>query len=154
MFVCVDGFDKRRQLESALRRYLISLIDIGKGVTVLPGCPPVISGQVILSMPGDLCMSCLGFLNERDLAGEAAKSCDAGDQPQVVWSNGVLASTAVGIALYLVTGWSQSSPRPIYLCCRGSAHTLTPHPRHGFVEPGQCSRFLLENCGDPRFKPL
>jgi hypothetical protein len=154
VFGCVDGFDQRRQLEATLRRYLIPLIDIGMDVTVIPGSPPAISGQVVSSVPGLPCMTCLGFLNEADLAREAGRYGDAGPRPQVVWSNGVLASTAVGVAVDLVTGWSQSPERPVYLCYRGSTGTLTPHPRLDFLSPGSCEHFPLANCGDPKFKPL
>jgi molybdopterin-synthase adenylyltransferase len=95
VFGCVDGFAERRELEIATRRYLIPLIDIGMDVQgAVGGQPPRMGGQVILSMPGDLCMTCLGFLNENSLSKEAARYEAAGDRPQVVWSNGVLASTA------------------------------------------------------------
>ncbi len=155
VFGCVDGFDQRRQLEAALRRYLIPLIDIGMDVAVLPGSPPAISGQVISSVPGLPCMICMGFLSNADLAREARRYGDAGPRPQVVWSNGVLASAAVGVAVDLVTDWSQSPPdRPVYLCYRGSTGTLTPHPRLDFLPSEPCVHFPLANCGDPKFKPL
>ena len=65
-------------------------------------------GQVATSMPGAPCLRWLGLLSERELAEEAAQSggyAGFGPAPQVVWANGVLASTAVGIAVDLLTGW-------------------------------------------------
>jgi hypothetical protein len=43
------------------------------------------------------------------LAAEAARHGDAGGRPQVVWPNGALASTAVGLAVDLVTGWTRKN---------------------------------------------
>lgn len=66
---------------------------------------PVIGGQIILSSPCGPCMTCMGFLTAEKLAAEAARYGSAGGRPQVVWPNGALASTAVGLAVDLVTGW-------------------------------------------------
>ena len=54
----------------------------------------LISGQVILSMPGHPCMRCCGFITDERLKQEAERYGAAGARPQVVWPNGVLASTA------------------------------------------------------------
>jgi len=154
IFGCVDGFDQRRQLESTARRYLIPLIDIGMDVLVVEGSPPEISGQVILSMPGEPCMTCMGFLNDHSLAREAARYGDAGINPQVVWSNGVLASTAVGLAVDLVTDWSKSLRKRAYLCYRGSTGTLTPHVRLDYLPPGPCPHHPTDGVGDPHLRLL
>lgn len=154
IFGCVDGFDQRRQLEAEARRYLIPLIDIGMDVFQVDGQPPAMAGQVILSMPGFPCMTCLGFLNERTLTREAAAYGAAGPQPQVVWPNAVLASSAVGIAVDLITDWSQSLRQPIYLSYRGNNATLTPHARLPFVAADSCHHFPFEQCGPPVFRPL
>jgi hypothetical protein len=120
-FGCVDGFAERSELETATRRYLIPLIDIGMDVQpALAGQPYRMGGQVILSMPGDLCMTCMGFLNKNSLAKEAVRYGAAGDRPQVVWSNGVLASTAVGIAVDLLIDWTRSLRCSIYLSYDGN----------------------------------
>lgn len=105
------GFAERRELEIACRRHLIALIDVGMDVYVVGDEPPRMGGQVILSMPGAPCMTCLGFLNEATLAREAGAYGDAGPRPQVVWSNGVLASTAIGIAVDLLTDWTRAACR-------------------------------------------
>lgn len=155
VFGCVDGFAERRELEIAARRYLIPLIDIGMDVQPsMEGQPPRIGGQVILSMPGDLCMTCLGFLNENTLAQEAALYGAVGRKPQVVWPNGVLASTAVGIAVDLLTDWTASLRRSVYLSYDGNSHTMQPHVRLQFLQDATCPHFPLENIGDPVFEAL
>ena len=75
------GFAERRELEIACRRHLIALIDVGMDVYVVGDEPPRMGGQVILSMPGAPCMTCLGFLNEATLAREAGAYGDAGPRP-------------------------------------------------------------------------
>ena len=67
VFGGVDSFLERRDLEATCRRYLIPLIDIGMDVHKVGKEPPRMAGQVILSMPGQPCMHCLGFLNEEKL---------------------------------------------------------------------------------------
>lgn len=154
IFGCVDGFDQRRQLEAASRRYLVPLIDVGMDVFQSEDSTYAMAGQVILSMPSCPCMTCMGFLNERTLAREAAAYGAAGAQPQVVWANGVLASTAVGIAVDLLTDWSGSLRQHVYLSFRGNQGTLMPHARLPFVPDGPCPHFPLDACGAPRFKKL
>src|SRR5260370_37521023 len=63
VFGCLDTYRDRYELEVAARRYLIPYIDIGMDVHEADDgfC---VSGQMILSMPGHLCMRCLGFLRE------------------------------------------------------------------------------------------
>jgi hypothetical protein len=153
VFGCVDGFDQRRQLEGTTRRFLIPLIDIGMDVYRPPGCAPTISGQVILSMPGHACMTCMGFLNERNLEKEAAAYGDAGAHPQVVWSNGILASVAVGVAVDLVTDWSKSLHGPVYLSYRGGLGSITIDPTLRYA-PCTCYHFPLDELGPPAFNPV
>ncbi len=148
VFGCVDGFDERRQLESACRRYLIPLIDIGMDVAIVRSQKPRVFGQLILSLPGYACMHCIGFLNERTLSVEAQKYGDAGSNPQVVWSNGVLASMAVGVAVDLTAGWN-SAPGLIYKSYDGNKNNFTDHPRYEFVRNLKCDHFEFENIGDP-----
>lgn len=146
VFGCVDGLDQRRQLEATTRRFLIPLIDIGMDVYRPPGGAPSISGQVILSMPGHACMTCIGFLHERGLAKEAAAYGDAGAHPQVVWSNGILASVAVGVAVDLITDWSQSLRGPVYLSYRGNVGSIGVDPTLRFA-PCTCCHFPLTEAG-------
>ena len=154
VFGCVDGFSERRELEVACRRYLIPLVDIGMDVHLADDEAPRMGGQVILSMPGSPCMTCLGFLNEASLAREAARYGDAGPHPQVVWPNGVLASTAVGIAVDLLTDWTRSLRGPVYLLYNGNDGTVTKHPRLIYYPGGECPHFPASQAGDPVFKRL
>jgi len=153
VFGCVDGFDQRRQLEATARRYFIPLIDIGMDVHATEEGQPVIAGQVILSMPGHSCMHCMGFLNESNLAKEAGNYGDAGINPQVVWSNGLLASTAVGLAVDLITDWSKSLRGSVYLSYRGNSHSLTEDPTFAYA-PKVCKHYLLKDIGVPNFTKL
>jgi hypothetical protein len=154
IFGCVDGFAERRELEIACRRHLVPLIDIGMDVHIVGDEPPRMGGQVILSMPGSPCMTCLGFLNEASLAREAGLYGDAGPRPQVVWPNGALASTAVGIAVDLLTDWTRRMRGAVYLMYDGNAGTITPHPRLVYHDGSPCPHFTPDHAGAPVFKKL
>lgn len=149
VFGAVDTFAGRRELEVACRRHLIPYIDIGMDVHRVGDDPPRMAGQVILSMPGGPCMFCLGFLTEERLAREAAEYGAAGPRPQVVWSNGVLASTAVGMCIELVTHWTRAPNRPVYLSYDGNAGTVTPHIRLKYLPATDCPHYPLAEVGDP-----
>ena len=150
----VDSFTERQQLEACCRRHLIPYIDIGMDVHPGGDGPPGMSGQVILSMPGGPCMFCLGFLTEEKLGREANNYGAAGGRPQVVWANGVLASTAVGVAVDLLTGWTRTNRNVVYLSYRGNEGTLTPHVYLEHIPPGPCSHYPPDQVGDPVFKKL
>jgi molybdopterin-synthase adenylyltransferase len=53
-------------------------------------------------------MRCLGFLTQQRLDREENDYADAGINPQVVWTNGTLASLAVGAFVRLLTPWFDS----------------------------------------------
>lgn len=154
IFGCVDGLAERRELEACARRYLIPYIDIGVDVHQVGAEPPQMAGQVILSMPGEPCMTCMGFLSETDLAKEAARYGDAGSRPQVVWANGVLASTAVGIAVDLLTGWTKALHDPVFLSYHSNLATVKPHIRLDHLVSETCPHYPIEQVGDPRFRKL
>jgi hypothetical protein len=140
---CVDGFINRRDLEAFCRRLLIPYVDIGMDVVCSSGHPPRMFGQVILSMPGYPCMKCLGFLSEAVLAREGRRYGDAGPAPQVVWSNGVLASTAVGIIVDLITDWSKGARRPIFLSYDGNSGEVKPDNRLQYTLAISCPHYPL-----------
>lgn len=94
-------------------------------------------------------MFCLGFLNKRVLAQEGQRYGDAGEQPQVVWSNGVLASSAVGIAVDLLTDWTRSLRDVVYLEYDGNKGTLKPHVRLEYLEERSCAHYPRDQVGDP-----
>lgn len=152
IFGCVDSFKERQELEIFSRRFVIPYIDIGMDVFDSDGEQPRMVGQLILSLPGGLCMRCLGFLDEEKLSLEASKYGSAGPKPQVVWANGVLASSAIGMAINLLTGWSSSFKMPIYQSYDGNSGTLTPHPKLSYLNCESCSHFPKGEVGYPRFK--
>jgi len=149
IFGCVDSFSDRQQIETTARRCLIPYIDIGMDVHDLEK-QFAISGQVILSMPGELCMKCMGFLREDLLCLEAANYGAAGGRPQVIWPNGVLASLAVGIFVQLMTPWLKNHRRFWYLEYDGNSQTVTASNRLAHLTGTVCNHFSsLEDLGDP-----
>jgi molybdopterin-synthase adenylyltransferase len=148
IFGCVDGLGNRRDLEATARRYLIPYIDIGLDVHQVGTELPIMAGQVVLSMPGNPCMRCLGVLQEQALAQEGRRYGDAGLRPQVIWANGVLASTAVGIAIVLLTDWTHQLRHPVYLQYFGNEGTIQPSPRLEFAAK-TCKHYPITNIGDP-----
>ena len=155
IFGCVDGFSERDQLEATCRRHLIPYVDIGLDVHVVGDEPPVMGGQLILSMPGHRCMRCLGFITDKNLALEASRYGDAGSRPQVVWGNGILASAAVGIAIDLITDWTRKLRGTVYLEYRGNDPALKPHPRlAGGTIAAPCPHYAAHDVGDPQFVSL
>jgi hypothetical protein len=146
VFGCVDGYQGRRELEIECRRYLMHYIDIGMDVHGTD--PPVIGGQVILSSPGGLCMWCMGFLTNDKLGIEAARYGNAGAMPQVVWPNGVLASTAVGLGVDLVTNWTRRNRSHAFLSYDGRAGTMKDSITVENVKGKTCSHFADSDVGD------
>lgn len=154
LFGCVDSFAERDALEKAARRFLIPYLDIGMKVTVGSDGIPVMGGQVILSLPDFSCMQCLGFLTPERLADEARDYGDTGPAPQVIWPNGVLASTAVGIGVDLVTDWTRSLRGPVYLSYDGNKGTLAPHLRFKNLRNHHCPHYPMQQVGNPSFRTL
>jgi molybdopterin-synthase adenylyltransferase len=151
IFSCVDTFGARRDLEAYARRFLIPLVDIGIDVHAQEGGPPSLAGQIILSMPGAACMRCIGFLSEENLRSEAQNYGAAGGRPQVVWPNGVVASTAIGMAVDLITDWSKSLRKPVYLSYDGNRGLVFENNRM-LVAPTECTHYPLSEVGAPTFK--
>jgi hypothetical protein len=115
--------------------------------------PPEIRGQTILSMPGELCMHCHQFLTPENLAREA-EDYNAGPQPQVVWSNGVLASNAVGYAIGLLTGWSGSEPPNWRVDYKGSRMLFAESHLVKALQSSLCKHYPLSQTGDPIIKRM
>ena len=154
IFGCVDKFATRRDIEATARRYLIPYIDIGMDVHP-EGERFRITGQVILSMPGRPCLKCLGFLTDELLAREAAGYGAAGGKPQVVWPNGVLASSAVGVFIQLVTPWHDNHEELVYLEYDGNTRTVTKSNRLLHVDNIVCPHFqTAADLGDPFCRPI
>lgn len=148
IFGCVETYRGRLEIEQHSRRYLAHYIDIGMDVHG----GPTIGGQVILSSPGGPCMKCLGFITDENLNKEATAYGEAGGRPQVVWPNGVLASTAVGVAVALVTDWAGSPMTHFYRVYDGRQNTLEkPILRQ---VPTVCVHYDTEQIGDPVLRRL
>jgi hypothetical protein len=147
VFGCVDSYQGRHELEVVCRRYLMHYIDIGMDVHGTE--KPVIGGQVILSSPGGICMRCMGFLTDERLAQEAARYGKAGPRPQVVWPNGVLASTAVGLAVDLVTNWTRRGRTHAYLSYDGNQATMKESITLRNLKVTACPHFPANEVGDP-----
>lgn len=147
---CVDSYRARSELEVHARRYLIPYIDLGMDVHQQGDGSNLISGQVILSLPGRPCMRCMGFLRDALLEEEARRYGDAGPRPQVVWPNGLLASAAVGTLMHLFLPWGKRLHPSSYLEYDGNRQTLKSSHRLEHVG-SRCSHFAQADLGDPWF---
>src|SRR3546814_10258244 len=85
----------------------------------------LVSGQVILSSPGEPCLRCFGLVTDEALEAEGARYGDAGGRPQVVWPNGVLASTATGLMVQALTPWHSKPLESVCLEYDGNKHTVS-----------------------------
>lgn len=126
LFGCVDGYKQREYLEMATRRFCMPYFDIGMDVTKLTDGSFAVAGQMIATRPGKPCMHCIGFLTQDRLNQEENDYGDAGINPQVVWTNGVLASLAVGALIKMVCPWSKDTAEFTWLEHDGNAQTVVP----------------------------
>lgn len=150
VFGCVDSYSEREQLDRFCRRFLIPFIDIGMDVFSI-GDSYHITGQTVLSSPGQPCLRCMGIITEENLKEEAAKYGKAGPRAQVVWPNAVLASTAVGLFVQLVCPWKKLSSASAYVEYNGNTPSLVPSPRMEFAINSPCPHFAMTDTGDPLF---
>lgn len=147
----VDSYSARDELERFSRRYLIPYVDMGMDVHDLQGGRYLISGQVILSTPGNPCLRCCRLVREDLLKNEAGRYGEAGGQPQVVWPNGVLASTAVGVAMQLLTPWNPNPPSFVYMEYDGNKGTVSVSQLAAYLEKLTCEHYSDDATGDPFF---
>ncbi len=147
---CVDSYKDRNELERQARRYLTPYIDVGMAVGKV-GSAFHISGQAALSIPGGACMWCMGILREELLAQEAAGYGHAGIRQQVVWPNGVLASSAVGLFMSVILPWAPTL-MPVLLEYDGNRGTVVPSTKLDYM-PKTCLHFRADtDLGDPFWK--
>jgi molybdopterin-synthase adenylyltransferase len=151
IFGCVDGYRQRMYLEIAARRFLIPYIDIGMDVTEVATGQYAIAGQMIMSLPGGPCMRCLGFLTQEWLDQEENRYGDAGVNPQVVWTNGTLASIAVGAFVSLVTPWFDHVRDYKWLELDGNLQLVAVSQQPEYRMRGPCTHYRAEDLGDPFF---
>lgn len=151
IFGCVNSIIEREQLDRFCRRFLVHYIDIGMDV-VRFGNSHRIVGQVAVSSPGGPCMRCMAIVTEEHLKEEAERYGDAGPRPQVVWPNGVLASTAIGLFVQLITPWHLHNADAAYVEYNGNDNTLAPSPRIEYARTSSCTHFPNFKLGDPFFR--
>jgi molybdopterin/thiamine biosynthesis adenylyltransferase len=144
---CLDSVRAKADLEALCRRMLIPMIDIGMDVHSAEGAF-LISGQVALSTPPGPCLRCMGIINEANLAAEAQRYGFAGSQPQVVWSNGLLASAAVGLIARLVAPWHPNASLSAYLEYDGNRSTLRECSRLDAVRDRPCPHHPANETGE------
>lgn len=147
---CVDSFQARHQLEILARRYRIPYFDIGMDVKRPDDGTTRMWGQVILSHPEGPCMWCMNFLRDEFLSREASEYGDAGSRPQVVWANGLLANTAIGLIIDHLTGWSGDKELAHYFVMDGNKSQVVEHPHWKHVRGTTCCHYPASNVGDPR----
>ena len=154
LFGCVDGYQQRDYLESAARRFSVPYIDIGMDVTEVAPDHFAVAGQVIVSRPGQPCMRCVGFLTAERLAREEDDYGDAGINPQVVWTNGTLASIAVGEFIKLRTPWCPADDPYVWLELDGNSQTITKSRQPQYRQiPAVCPHHGgRDGVGDPFFE--
>lgn len=148
---CVDTYGEREQLERFCRRFLIPFIDIGMDVLQFDRSYRIV-GQAVMSAPGHSCLRCMGILTDEQLKQEAAQYGAAGPRAQVVWPNGVLASTAVGLLVQLLAPWFTASSAGAYIEYNGNTPRLGPSPRIEYAINHPCPHFSTEDVGDPFFR--
>jgi hypothetical protein len=91
----------------------------------------------------------MGFLSDEKLAQEAARYGNVGRRAQVVWPNGVLASTAVGLAVDLVTNWTRKYRSHAYLVYDGNDGSVSESFTMRNLKTQECSHFDVSDIGDP-----
>lgn len=152
---CVDSAQQRRELEAVCRRWLIPYVDIGLGIwpSDQPHEDTLVAGQVALSVPGAHCLECFGIVSEAEIAKDLANYGDRAPMPQVVWSNGVLASIAVGWVVELITGWKKN-PSPHRFLRYDSSGSVTPASELRFILPPTCPHYPLDEIGPIQIVPF
>ena len=114
LFSCLDDFSNRIQLESFTRKNEIILIDIGLTIKSDSQGNFHSMGQVAMSHPDGPCFKCLEFITDNDLGLEASKYGEVGIRPQVIWANSILANTAVGLGVEILSEWTGETPKVFY----------------------------------------
>ena len=146
----IDAVIAKDELDRFCRRFLIPYIDMGMDVHEVAG-RFLIAGQVVLTTPGAPCLRCMGIVTEESIASEARNYGAAGGKPQVVWPNGVLASTAVGLFTQLICPWHAKAPSSAYLEYDGNKHTVAPSKSFALIQGQPCPHHYPEEAGDAMF---
>jgi hypothetical protein len=105
-------------------------------------------------MPGQPCLRCAGILTDDLLAEEAQQYGAAGEKPQVIWPNGLLASAAVGLFMQLITPWHPQRRDFAYLEYDGDNQILQPSPLTELIRRKPCEHFAAGELGDSLFEDI
>lgn len=146
----LDSVIAKDEIDRFGKRFLIPYIDMGMDVHKVSG-RFLVAGQVVLTLPGGPCLRCMGVVTEAALATEARLYGAAGGKPQVVWPNGVLASTAVGLFTQLLCPWHDKPMTAAYLEYDGNKHTVSPSMRLAAIANQPCRHYNVNETGEPRF---
>lgn len=149
IFGALDTLAARRDLEAFCRRYFIPLVDIGMGIDKYENFSDMY-GQVQVSTPGKFCFRCNKFITEENLAKEAKNYGQGEGRPQVVWPNGILASTAIGSFIEMISNWSNRGYKGFYFSYNGNENFLNEHPRLNFLN-NSCKHYPIEESGPVKF---
>lgn len=146
---CVDSAHERDEIERECRKWVIPYVDIGLGITLpaIDGEDPLVAGQMAVSLPGEHCLRCFRIITEAELAREADDYGDRAPAPQVVWSNAVLASIAVGVVVELITGWRRKALPHRILRLRGDGTVGPPEEYRSAPLPARCTHYQMEDAG-------
>src|SRR5579862_1365575 len=93
-------------------------------------------------------MRCMGYITPEKLSHEAQRYGDAGSRPQVVWPNGILASSAVGFAVDMLCNWTSALHAPVFLEYDGNKGTLRHRARQ--LNQAPCTHFPPDEVGEPQ----
>ncbi|MGA9795902.1 MAG: ThiF family adenylyltransferase [Rhizomicrobium sp.] len=151
IFGCLDGYRNRLNLERAARRYCLPYIDIGMDVTKIAPEKYAVAGQMIRTVPGGPCLRCLGFLTQDKIDAEERNYGDAGVNPQVIWTNGTLASLAVGAMMQLIAPWFDYDREYEWLELDGNSQLVTQSNQPQYFIKGSCTHYPPNEVGDPFF---
>lgn len=146
----VDSVIAKDELDQFCRRYLIPFIDMGMDVHKVRD-RYLIAGQVVLTTAGAPCLRCMGIVTDDLLKLEAGRYGAAGGKPQVVWPNGVLASSAVGLFVQLICPWHDKTMPSAYLEYDGNKHSVTPSKSFALIQQQPCTHYFPEEAGDGLF---
>lgn len=147
---CVDTFSGRDELERFCRQHLLPYVDMGMDVTETDS-GFLVAGQVLLSIPDEPCLRCVGVVTDERIKREAEQYGAAGPRPQVVWSNGTLASLAVGMIIQMLSPWDSHTQRSVYREYDGNTHTVRESPKWAFLMSRPCPHHPVQDRGDPFF---
>ncbi len=89
--------------------------------------------------------SAFHIVKEKALAEEARRYGTAGAQPQVIWPNGVLASSAVGLVMQLIAPWHDAPVDAACLEYDGNSEAVTPSDRLRITRDRELTHYPLAN---------